>query len=96
MAPARALRQADARRMLWRLFVAVFCAMQIMMYQTPLYVAAPGTLAPDLRALLLWAAWLLSIPVVVFSAAPLFREAWAALQAAPRRAWTCRSRSASP
>ena len=61
--------------MLWRLFVAVFCMMQAMMYQAPLYVAAPGTLAPDLRMLLLWAAWLLSIPVVVFSAAPFFRGA---------------------
>ena len=80
VAPARALRQADARRMLWRLFVAVFCMMQVMMYQTPLYVAAPGTLTPDLRALLLWAAWLLSIPVVIFSAAPLFQEAWQGLK----------------
>ncbi len=79
-APARALRQAEARRMLWRLFVAVFCMMQIMMYQTPLYLAAPGTLAPDLRALLLWAAWLLAIPVVVFSAAPLFQDAWRGLK----------------
>ena len=79
-APARTLRQAEARRMLWRLFVAGFCMMQIMMYQTPLYVAAPGTLAPDLRALLLWAAWLLAIPVVVFSAAPLFQDAWRGLK----------------
>lgn len=74
-APARALRRSEERRALWRLFVAVFCMMQVMMYQAPLYVAGPGTLTPDLRSLLLWAAWLLSVPVVLFSAAPLFREA---------------------
>ncbi len=79
-APARALRQAEERRALWRLFVAVFCMMQVMMYQAPLYVAGPGTLTPDLRMLLLWAAWLLSVPVVLFSAAPLFRDAFEGLR----------------
>ena len=74
-ASARALRQAEQRSMLWRLFVAVFCMMQVMMYAAPLYVADAGTLAPDLRKLLLWAAWLLSIPVVLFSAAPMFQGA---------------------
>jgi len=49
--------------------------MQVMMYAAPLYLADPGTLAPDLRRLLLWAAWLLSIPVVLFSSAPMFRDA---------------------
>ena len=79
-APARALRKAEERTLLWRLFVAVFAMMQVMMYQAPLYVAAPGTLSPDLRTLLLWAAWLISIPVVVFSAAPMFRDAWQGLR----------------
>jgi len=79
-APARAMRQAEAKKALWRLFVAVFCMMQVMMYQAPLYFADPGTLSADLRLLLLWAAWLLSIPVVLFSAAPMFREAWEGLR----------------
>ena len=79
-APARALRKAEERSALWRLFVAVFAMMQVMMYQAPLYIAAPGTLSADLRTLLLWAAWLISIPVVVFSAAPMFRDAWQALR----------------
>jgi Cu2+-exporting ATPase len=79
-APARALRKAEERTMLWRLFIAVFAMMQVMMYQAPLYLAAPGTLSPDLRTLLLWAAWLISIPVVVFSAAPMFRDAWQGLR----------------
>ena len=84
-ASARALRQAEERKALWRLFVAVFCMMQVMMYQAPLYVAAPGTMSADLRTLLLWAAWLLSIPVVLFSAAPMFRDAWAGHAPAPHR-----------
>lgn len=73
--PARALRQREERGALWRLFVAVFCAMQVMMYATPAYVATPGALAPDLLRLLQWAEWLLSIPVLLFSATPIFREA---------------------
>ena len=38
-APAREMRRAESRRMLWRLFVAVFCSMQVMMLATPAYVA---------------------------------------------------------
>ncbi len=74
--PARALRQRAWRDALWRLFVAAFCMMQVMMYAAPAYVAEPGTLAPDLLRLLQWASWLLSLPVVLFSAAPIFRDAW--------------------
>jgi P-type Cu2+ transporter len=79
-APARALRQRERRTALWRLFVASFCAMQIMMFATPGYVAAAGELAPDLRQLLNWGSWLLSMPVLLFSAGPFFRGAWHALR----------------
>jgi len=79
-AAARALRQAESRAALWRLFVAAFCAMQIMMFATPAYVSAPGELAPDLKRLLDWASWLLALPVLWFSAAPFFAGAWAALR----------------
>jgi len=75
-ASARALRRSEDRKALWRLFVAAFCMMQVMMYQAPVSFAAPGTLSDDLRTLLLWAAWLLSLPVVLFSAAPILRDAW--------------------
>ncbi len=73
--PARALRRREAQSALWRLFVASFCMMQVMMYAAPAYIAAPGTIAPDLLRLLQWASWLLTIPVLVFSAAPMFRDA---------------------
>ena len=77
---ARALRQQAQRRALWQLFVALFCMMQVMMYSTPLYVAAPGTLAPDMLRLLQWASWLLSVPVLAFSAGPFFGAAWRSLR----------------
>ncbi len=77
---ARTLRLQAQRSALWRLFVAVFCMMQVMMYATPLYIAGPGTVAPDMQRLLLWASWLLSVPVLVFSAGPFFGEAWRSLR----------------
>ena len=63
-APARALRLAEQRAALWRLFVAGFCMMQVMMVASPAYFAEPGTLEPDHARLLLWASWVLTIPVV--------------------------------
>jgi len=79
-AAARAMRKREARLALWRVFVAAFCAMQIMMLATPSYVSAPGELAPDLKQLLDWGGWLLSLPVLWFSAAPFFSGAWRALR----------------
>ncbi|HSQ73076.1 MAG TPA: cation transporter, partial [Rubrivivax sp.] len=79
-APARALRRREHRQALWRLFVASFCAMQVMMMATPSSVAGPGELAPDLWQLLAWGSWLLSLPVLAFSAAPFFSGAWRALR----------------
>ena len=51
-----------------------------MMYATPLYTAEPGTVAPYMQRLLLWASWLLSVPVLVFSAGPFFLDAWRSLR----------------
>lgn len=79
-APARALRLQESRQALWRLFVAGFCAMQVMMMATPSYVAAPGELAPDLRQLLNWGSWILSLPVLLFSSGPFLRGAWRSLK----------------
>ena len=77
---AEAARARQRRQMLWRLFVAGFCMMQVMMYATPAYVAAPGSMSADIERLLQWASWLLSAPVVLFSAGPFFRGAWADLE----------------
>jgi P-type Cu2+ transporter len=77
---ARALRRAEQRRALWRLFVAAFCSMQVMMLATPVYVADAGTLAPDLEQLLHRSAWTLTLPVLLFSAAPFFVSAFRSLR----------------
>jgi Cu2+-exporting ATPase len=80
-AGAHALRRREQRMLLWRLFVAAFCSMQVMMLATPVYVADAGTLAPDLEKLLHLSAWTLSLPVLLFSSAPFFVSAWRSLQA---------------
>ena len=69
-------RQAETRKALWRLFVAGFCMMQVMMYTTPMYVTAPGEIEPDLLHLLRWACWILSVPVLLFASGPFFANAW--------------------
>ncbi|MCK6427368.1 MAG: cadmium-translocating P-type ATPase [Burkholderiaceae bacterium] len=79
---AQAVAQAtrDTRKAVWRLFVAGFCMMQVMMYATPAYVAEPGDLSDEMAQLLRWASWVLSIPVVLFAAGPFFGGAWRALR----------------
>ena len=72
---AGARRQAQ-RLLLWRWLVAGFCMMQVMMYATPAYIAHPGEMTPDVAALLRWASWLLTLPVLLFSCQPFFASAW--------------------
>ncbi|WP_341891778.1 cation-translocating P-type ATPase [Variovorax sp. YR752] len=79
-ASARALREAEQRKALWRMFVAGFCMMQVMMYATPAYVSEPGDITPDMLRLLQWASWVLSLPVMLFSAGPFFSSAWNSLK----------------
>jgi Cu2+-exporting ATPase len=80
-APARELRRREHRTAIWRLFVASFCAMQVMMLATPSYVAQGGDLAPDLRQLLNWGSWVLSVPVLWFAGMPFLHGAWQSLRA---------------
>lgn len=80
-APARELRRRERRQALWRLFVAGFLMMQVMMMATPAYVAGAGELTSDLDRLLRWASWVLTLPVMVFSAGPFFSGAWRQLRA---------------
>jgi P-type Cu2+ transporter len=51
--------------------------MQVMMYAWPAYVdAGAGTLTADAEALMRWASFLITTPVVFFSCGPFFRGAW--------------------
>jgi Cu2+-exporting ATPase len=70
------VRQREQRMLLWRWLVAGFCMMQVMMYAVPAYIAAPGEITPDQMALLRWASWILSLPVLLFSCRPFFSSAW--------------------
>ena len=65
-------RRAD----LWRLFVAGFGAMQVMMYAFPAYLdEGVGTLSRESGELMRWASLLLTLPVMVFSCGPFFAGA---------------------
>ena len=66
----------ERRSMLWRVFVAGFGMMQVMMYAFPVYVAGEGDMTWDIELLLRWASLLLTLPVVLYSAAPFFQRAW--------------------
>ena len=72
----RQVREQETRKALWRMAVAGFCMMQVMMYAYPAYVAPPGDITPDMAQLLRWASWVLSLPVMVFSCGPFFGNAW--------------------
>lgn len=69
-------RLAETRKALWRLFVAGFCMMQVMMYAWPAYVTEPGEIPADIDQLLRWASWVLSLPVLLFASGPFFGSAW--------------------
>ena len=70
----------ERRSMLWRLFVAGFGTMQVMMYAVPVYLAE-GDMGRDLEALMRWASLVLTIPVVTWAAGPFFTNAWRDLKA---------------
>jgi Cu2+-exporting ATPase len=74
------LAQKERRSALWRVWVAGFGMMQVMMYAVPVYIAGEGEMAPDIETLIRWASLLLTLPVVLYSAAPFFRGAWRELK----------------
>jgi Cu2+-exporting ATPase len=69
------VRGAERREALWRLFVAGFGMMQVMMYAVPVYLAEDGTMSADIEGLMRWASLVLTLPVVLYSAQPFFRGA---------------------
>jgi Cu2+-exporting ATPase len=66
-----------ARKTLFRqLFIAGLSMMQVMMYALPVYLATDGTMDADMTSLMRWAALLLTLPAVMYSARPFYRGAW--------------------
>ena len=70
-----------SKSMFRRLFVAGIGMMQVMMYAFPAYVSAPGEIEHAYDALLRWASFVLTVPVVLYSATPFFAGAWRDLRA---------------
>jgi Cu2+-exporting ATPase len=73
---SEAVTRRERRQMLWRLFVAGFSSMQVMMYLVPIYLAGEGEMDPSYRQLFYWASFFLTLPVMVYSCGPFFRNAW--------------------
>ncbi|MCW5576460.1 MAG: cadmium-translocating P-type ATPase [Burkholderiales bacterium] len=61
--------------LLWRLFIAGFSMMQVMMYAVPVYIAG-GTMTPDIEQLMRIASFVLTLPVALWSAVPFYDGAW--------------------
>jgi Cu2+-exporting ATPase len=70
------LAKKERKSALWRLFVAGFGMMQVMMYAIPVYLADDGTMTADIEQLMRWASLLLTLPVVLYSSAPFFSNAF--------------------
>jgi Cu2+-exporting ATPase len=77
-----AAQRLEQKRSLWRLFVAGFGMMQVMMYALPVYLAEPGSMTADIEQLMRWAGLMLTLPVVAYSAGPFFTSAWRDLRLA--------------
>jgi Cu2+-exporting ATPase len=61
--------------LLWRLFIAGFSMMQVMMYAVPVYIA-DGAMTPDIEQLMRIASLVLTLPVALWSAVPFYSGAW--------------------
>ena len=68
----------ERRQLLTRLGVAMLGMMQVMMYAWPTYVGADIT--PEFDLLLGWTSWALTVPVIVYSAGPIFQAAWRSIR----------------
>ena len=65
----------EKRQLLTRLGVALLGMMQVMMYAWPTYVSQERIPA-EYDLLLGWTSWVLTVPVMVYSAGPIFQSAW--------------------
>jgi P-type Cu2+ transporter len=75
--PARreALVQRESRTLLLRFAVALLAMMQVMMFAVPTYISVDGV-EPEHQRLLEWASLTLTLPAILYCAAPFFRGAW--------------------
>ncbi|MBP0618478.1 heavy metal translocating P-type ATPase [Cupriavidus consociatus] len=67
------------RSLLMRMAVAMLGMMQVMMYAWPIYTHE-ATIDPGQLQLMRWASFALTLPVVFYSASPIFDGAWRSLR----------------
>ncbi|MEW6776622.1 MAG: heavy metal translocating P-type ATPase metal-binding domain-containing protein [Bdellovibrionota bacterium] len=84
--PLGSTGQQEAERkerhaLLIRLGVAGACAGNIMLFAAALYSAEGERLSAAMEGLFTWGSFLLSLPVIFYSARPFFRSAWGGLKA---------------
>jgi len=77
------LGRRERRHLLTRLGVALLGMMQVMMYAWPTYTGT-GDLSQEYGALLGWASWFLTVPVILYSAGPIFIAAWRSVRHFPQ------------
>ena len=65
----------ERRQLLTRLGVALLGMMQVMMYAWPSYVG-DSDITTEYDLLLGWTSWALTVPVIIYSAGPIFQAAW--------------------
>jgi len=75
------LQQAQRKQAINRLWVAGLSMMQVMMYAVPIYVAQSNEIEPRFLWMLHWASFLLTLPVMLYSARPFYLGAWRDLKA---------------
>lgn len=72
------LAKAEQRSLLFRVGVALLGMMQVMMYAWPTYTDSQE-LTQEHAQLMGWASWFLTLPVIFYSAKPIFFAAWHSL-----------------
>ena len=71
-----AARRKSRRRALIGLGVALLSMMQVMMFTLPLYFSGADDVSPETRQLMGWAALVLTLPAILYSARSFFAGAW--------------------
>lgn len=69
----------ERRQLLTRLGVALLGMMQVMMYAWPTYLS-DSDITAEYGLLLGWTSWVLTIPVMVYSAGLIFQSAWKSIR----------------
>ncbi|QKJ67530.1 heavy metal translocating P-type ATPase [Deefgea piscis] len=68
--------QKQRKSALFRLWVAGLSMMQVMMFVVPIYLAPAGEIEANWLSMMHWGSALLTLPVVMYSCWPFYRNSW--------------------